>query len=262
MAGGFQHRKSFGQHFLKSGQTAEEIVNSLNCPQEIQQILEIGPGHGILTQFLTQLEGKTIFVSEIDQRIIQFLKSDLQFPESRILEGDFLHIPVENYMRGNFAVIGNFPYNISSQILFKVLSLKEQVPLVLGMFQREMAQRVTAKHGNKEYGVITVLVQAYYDVTYLLELAPDAFDPPPKVFSAVIRLTRKKEDPGCSEQMLRQVVKTAFNQRRKKLSNALASLHGGAEGLMQHAFGNLRAEQLSVDDFIALTTTIEKQSRK
>lgn len=259
MAGGFQHRKSFGQHFLKSEETALEIVNSLNCPDELIQILEIGPGHGILTKHLIKLSGKTIFVSEIDERIIHFLKTELQFPPERIIEGDFLRADIDNHLKGNFAVIGNFPYNISSQILFKVLEIKDQVPLLLGMFQREMAQRVTAKHGNKDYGVITVLVQAYFDVNYLFELPPEAFDPQPKVFSAVIRLTRKKENPSCSENLLRQVVKTAFNQRRKKLSNALASLHGGNDALKIHNFENLRAEQLSIEDFISLTTTIEKQ---
>lgn len=259
MATGFQHRKSFGQHFLKSDETAREIVNCLRCPETIDTILEIGPGQGVLTRHLTNLHNKIIYVSEIDKRIIQFLQSELKFPQDKIIEGDFLKADIQTIIPQRFCIIGNFPYNISSQILFRVLEMKDKIPVVVGMFQREMAKRVTAKNGNKDFGVITVLVQAYYEVAYLFELPPDAFDPPPNVFSAVIRLTRKKEDPNCSEKILREVVKTAFNQRRKKLSNAISSIAGGMDALLKHDFANLRAEQLSVEDFISLAATIEKQ---
>lgn len=256
----FRHLKAFGQHFLKSDAVAAEIVAALETGEPVSSILEIGPGLGILSRHLLKKK-ETIYFSEIDRRIITFLKEELQVPEAHILEGDFLRTHPEIIIPGNFAVIGNFPYNISSQIIFRVLEMKEHVPTVVGMFQKEMARRVTATHGNKEYGVVSVLTQAYYQTEYLMELSPDAFDPPPKVDSAVIRLQRRKAEPACSEKMLRQVVKAGFNQRRKKLSNALSGVQGALEPLRLLNFADKRAEQLSVEEFIELTTAITQAKK-
>ncbi|MBC8047799.1 MAG: ribosomal RNA small subunit methyltransferase A [Fimbriimonadaceae bacterium] len=251
----FTHIKSFGQHFLKSHETAKRIVDALPV-EEAEDILEIGPGLGILSKHLLQLN-KNIYFSEIDKRIIEFLKNDLKVDDKKIIEGDFLRIDLKRYFQNKFLVIGNFPYNISSQILFKVLEYKEQIPALVGMFQKEMAQRVAAKHGNKDYGVITVLIQVHYDVEYLFELSPEEFDLPPKVYSAVIRLKRKSRNLNFDEALFKQIVKTGFNQRRKKLSNALASIHNTKEILIHLNFADKRAEQLSIEDFILLTQKLQ-----
>lgn len=253
----FQHNKAFGQHFLRSNDTALQIVEALQPLHLAKNILEIGPGLGVLTQYLKKIPEKKLFVSEVDRRIIDMLKTEQQFPESQILEGDFLKLNLKSLVGEPFLLIGNFPYNISSQILFKMLDNLELVPLMVGMFQKEMALRVVAKHGNKDYGVISVLVQVYYDCEYLFELEPIAFDPPPKVHSAVIRLT-KKSDPGqFNPVLLKSVVKAGFNQRRKKLSNALSPVHGAKEAAIRLNFADKRAEQLSVQDFILLSNSIE-----
>ena len=165
---------------------------------------------------------------------------------------------IEKPFEGMFTVVGNFPYNISSQILFNVLEHKEKVPVLVGMFQREMAKRVVAKHGNKDYGVISLMMQAFYTGEYLFELTPEEFDPPPKVHSAVIRLTRKNTTINFNEKTFKQTVKTAFNQRRKKLSNAMSSIPGAKEILITHNFADKRAEQLSLEDFILLANELDK----
>lgn len=248
----FQHNKSLGQHFLKSRETALRIVEALKPLQPYDSILEIGPGLGILTEHLVQLKSD-LFISEIDERIITHITNSLQILSGHMIAGDFLRMSMSERIPGQCAVIGNFPYNISSQILFKILENRSSVKGLVGMFQKEMAQRVTAASGNKEYGVITVLVQAYYHTEYLFELPPEDFDPPPKVYSAVIRLKRKEHPQIKDEKALRLVVKTAFNQRRKKLSNALASLQNMKEILTRLNFDGKRAEELSLEDFILLT---------
>ena len=254
MQNNFHHKKSLGQHFLKSEATALEIVQALKPENETIPILEIGPGLGILSKHLLKLPNPVYF-SELDTRVITFLEEELKIDPSYIIYGDFLKLDLSRYFKGEFLVIGNFPYNISSQILFKILDFKDQIPVLTGMFQKEMAKRVVANHGNKEYGVITVIVQAYYDCKYLFELAPEAFDPPPKVNSAVIRLTRKATSLNCDEKLFKQIVKAGFNQRRKKLSNALSGIPGSKEKLIALNFADKRAEQLSVSDFIELTRT-------
>lgn len=257
MGNHFRHIKAFGQHFLRNEETALQIVQALKPLSLANNILEIGPGLGVLTKHLKKITDKELFVSELDNRIIALLKSDGQFDDAHILEGDFLQSSPEKHIKGPFLLIGNFPYNISSQILFKMLDHLELVPLMVGMFQKEMALRVVAGHGNKDYGVISVLVQVYYDCEYLFELPPDAFDPPPKVHSAVIRLTRKLKPEKFNPILLKQVVKAGFNQRRKKLSNSLSPVQGAKEAAIRLNFADLRAEQLSVSDFILLSNTIE-----
>lgn len=254
MQGKFTHIKAFGQHFLKSEQTAVKIVNAL--PFNLSDtILEIGPGGGILSKQLLKLPSK-IYFSEIDWRIINFLKKELHIAGENILEGDFLKYPLTDKFKDSFLIIGNFPYNISSQILFKVLENRNLIPALVGMFQREMAQRITASQGNKTYGVISVFIQANYTTEYLFELKPDEFEPSPKVHSAVIRLIRKSETKDYDEILFKQIVKTAFNQRRKKLSNAMSSIPQAKIALNQIGFAEKRAEQLSVTDFILLTKKV------
>lgn len=258
MSSHFKHIKALGQHFLRSNETALQIVEALQPLTLADNIVEIGPGLGVLTQHLKKIPGKTLFLSEIDRRIIEMLKNEEHFPANQILEGDFLKAKLELILPGPFLLIGNFPYNISSQILFKMLDHLDMVPLMVGMFQKEMALRVVAKHGNKDYGVITVLVQLYYDCEYLFELQPDAFDPPPKVNSAVIRLIRKTTPINFDPKLIKILVKAGFNQRRKKLSNALSSVPGAKEAASMLGFADKRAEQLSVADFILLSNTLQQ----
>ena len=219
-------------------------------------MLEIGPGMGVLTQFLLQKDSE-VFVIEIDTESVVYLKTHFPQLNNHIIEGDFLKLPLNEIFKEPFALIGNFPYNISSQILFKALEHKDIIPEIAGMFQKEVAERVASQPGNKNYGIISVLLQAYYDIEYLFTVNEDVFTPPPKVKSAVIRLIRKENQTlDCDEKLFKRVVKTAFNQRRKTLRNALKSITLVDEKKAEPYLG-LRAEQLSVDDFIQLTQSFE-----
>lgn len=242
-------KKSLGQHFLKDETVTKRIVEELNTIS-YKQLLEVGPGAGALTKYLQTIQNIDFKAVELDNEKVLYLKKTYPTLESRIIEGSILDIeaPFEN----DFVVIGNFPYNISSQILFKILDWKDQVTDAIGMFQKEVADRVAAGPGSKTYGILSVLVQTYYDVKYLFDVPPESFNPPPKVMSGVIRLTKRSELPNFkSERSLFVLVKLAFNQRRKTLRNATKSLFS-AEVLQDPIFDK-RAEQLSVDDFAALT---------
>jgi 16S rRNA (adenine1518-N6/adenine1519-N6)-dimethyltransferase len=242
-------KKSLGQHFLKDELVCQLIVDALK-QNKFSQLLEIGPGAGALTKHLIRIKGVDFRAVEIDREKVSFLKK--KYPEFAdfFLEQDFLQM--EKPFQGPFTIIGNFPYNISTEILFKVLGWREDVETVIGMFQKEVALRIAAGEGNKIYGVTSVLLQAFYDVEYLFEVNEQAFNPPPKVKSAVIRLTPRKELPAFkSEKKFFLLVKTAFNQRRKTLRNAVKSLFNG-EQLMDPLF-NKRAEQLTVLQFADLT---------
>jgi 16S rRNA (adenine1518-N6/adenine1519-N6)-dimethyltransferase len=242
-------KKSLGQHFLKDESVIARILEQLNR-ETYQQLLEVGPGGGALTKHLMQIQDVDLKAVELDEEKIQFLIRTLKFPSDKIIGGDFLTI--EPPFPASFHIIGNFPYNISSQILFKVLDWKEQVPVVIGMFQKEVAERVAAKPGKKDYGVLSVLVQAYYSVEYLFDVNPECFNPPPKVMSGVIRMERRTTLPNmASERLFRLLVKTAFNQRRKTLRNAVKSIF--PPEVLQDPIFDLRAERLSLDDFAALT---------
>jgi len=245
-------KKHLGQHFLNDTNIAEKIVNSLTW-KNYSQVLEIGPGMGVLTQFLLAQKSK-ISVVEIDQESIDYLNDKYNSirQELPIFNQDFLKMDLSNDFEEEFAVIGNFPYNISSQILFKVVENKSLIPEVVGMFQKEVAERIAAPHGNKTYGVISVLIQAYYKVDYLFTVDPQVFTPPPKVKSGVIRLSRYRESLDVSDKKFRQIVKAGFSQRRKTLRNALKTL-GIPENHKDHVFFSMRAEQLSVEDFFELT---------
>ena len=244
-------KKHLGQHFLTDENIARKIVEGLDF-QNYNNVLEVGPGTGVLTKYLLEMPTET-YVAEIDTESIEYLKIHYQKLEDKHFTGDFLKINLSEIFSSQVAVIGNFPYNISSQILFKIIDNYQQIPEMVGMFQKEVAERTAAVPRTKDYGILTVLVQAYYDVKYLFTVHENVFNPPPKVKSGVIKLTRNpKEGLEGNEILFKQIVKTGFNQRRKKLSNALKPLTI-PESLKNHSFMDKRAEELSVEDFIAFT---------
>lgn len=252
-------KKHLGQHFLNDKAIAAKIVESLQGKDQYRDVLEVGPGMGVLTEFLTQRKDITTWAVEIDKESISWLKKNYGAQlEDRIIDGDFLKMKLEKYFPGNFAVIGNFPYNISSQIFFKILEYRDRIPESVGMIQKEVAERLASKHGNKVYGILSVLIQAFYDIEYLFTVHEHVFTPPPKVKSGVIRLTRNsREKLPCEEKLFFTVVKQSFSTRRKTLRNCLKSLNLPAEMIAEPLFDK-RAEQLSVEDFIVLTTRIEE----
>ena len=254
-------KKHLGQHFLTDKSIAEKITDSLQLNGNYHKVIEIGPGMGVLTQFLVQREDIDLYLIEIDRESINYLNINFPVLQNKIIYGDFLKLDFNAALslkaEEQFAVIGNFPYNISSQILFKIIEHKHIIPEMVGMFQKEVAERIAAPHGNKTYGILSVICQAYFDIEYLFTVNENVFNPPPKVKSAVIRITRKEKSPACNEAILVKLVKTGFNQRRKTLRNALKPMHLKA-GLIDENILNKRAEQLSVDDFIQLALLIEK----
>lgn len=259
-------KKALGQHFLTDLDIAKRIAETIETPQlpvsakqwgEIP-IVEVGPGMGVLSQFLMQT-GREVKAVELDTESVEFLHK--VFPALEVIEGDFLKMDLKEIFKGDFALIGNYPYNISSQIFFKVLDTREQIPVVAGMLQKEVAQRICSKPGSKVYGILSVLLQAWYDCEYLFDVAPGVFNPPPKVTSGVIRLTRNsREVLGCDEKLFKNIIKTSFGQRRKTLKNSLASLIPVNSSLWQSPILARRPETLSVEEFITLTKDIESQS--
>ena len=245
----YRLKKSLGQHFLKDENICKKIVAALH-QHPFHQLLEVGPGGGALTKYLLQIPKIEFKAVEVDKEKVSFLLKTYPVLQGKIIHHDFLTI--EKPFQDKFTVVGNFPYNISSQILFKILEWKEDVESVTGMFQKEVAQRIRAKEGNKTYGVLSVLMQAFFDVEYLFEVSEKSFQPPPKVKSAVIRLVPvKKRLPVSSEPVFFLLVKTAFNQRRKTLRNAVKNLFDAA--ILEDELFNKRPEQLSVMDFASLT---------
>lgn len=242
-------KKSLGQHFLKDENICKRIVEALQ-EHSFSQLLEVGPGGGALTKYLVKIPAINFKAVELDDEKVVHLEKTFPTMSGNIIHENFLQIipPFEE----SFIVIGNFPYNISTQILFKMLEWKEQVPVMIGMFQKEVAERAASKEGSKVYGVLSVLVQAFYDVEYLFDVEPSCFNPPPKVMSGVIRLTRRKQILNMkSERVFFNVVKTAFNQRRKTMRNAVKGLF--AADILQEELFSKRAEVLSVEQFAALT---------
>src|ERR1700743_1165591 len=249
-------KKHLGQHFLTDKNIAEKIVNSLKLHGSYKQVLEVGPGMGILSDFLLQKTEYETSLIDIDTESYEFLQKKYPALGKRLINADFLELDFTAHFNGPMAIIGNFPYNISSQILFKVLDNRQQVIEVVGMFQKEVAERCNAKPGSKEYGILSVFLQAYYKVEYLFTVKAGVFNPPPKVLSAVIRLTRNPtEKLDCDEKLFWQVVKAGFKQRRKTLPNAVASLIN-KEKMTDEPLLDLRAERLSVGDFVELTNKI------
>lgn len=249
-------KKALGQHFLKDVEIACRIAATLD-PYKGMPVLEIGPGMGMLTRPLLE-SGHNLTVVELDRESVAYL--NVHFPElqGRILGEDFLQCDLSQLFPSQFCVIGNYPYNISSQIFFKVLDYKDHIPCCSGMIQKEVAERLASPPGSKAYGILSVLLQAWYDVEYLFTVSEYVFDPPPKVKSAVIRMTRNNVTSlGCDEFLFKRVVKTAFNQRRKTLRNSLRPLLGDKVSQLPHEVFNRRPEQLSVAEFVALTQQID-----
>ena len=248
-------KKHLGQHFLKDLSIARSITDALSG-EGYSNIVEVGPGMGVLTQYLLKKDFIT-HVIELDRESVSYLQAEYPQLSKRIYSADFLKLNLDSITDQSFALIGNFPYNISSQILFKALDYKNQIPEIVGMFQKEVAERVASSPGNKKYGIISVLLQAYYNIEYLFTVDEDVFDPPPKVKSGVIRLRRNDEKKlGCNEKFFKQVVKQAFSQRRKTLRNALKPLIG--KSVSNDPILELRAERLSVKDFVYLTNQLER----
>ncbi len=251
-------KKSLGQHFLHDAAIARRIVDALQMESISPHVLEIGPGMGVLTQILINRNDISLKVVEIDRDSVAYLKKNYSALQGKIIEGDFLKIELTKIFNDDFSIIGNFPYNISSQIFFKVLEARDSVQQVVCMLQKEVADRIAAPPGSKTYGILSVLLQAYYNVDHLFKVMPGSFRPPPKVISAVIRLKRNSvQKLACDEKLFVQVVKQAFNTRRKTLRNALKNLNLAAE-IVALPLLDKRAEQLSVKDFEDLTLLIEK----
>ena len=253
-------KKYLGQHFLKDENIAKKIADTLTL-KGYENVLEIGPGMGVLTKHLLQKDIKT-YVIEIDSESVEYLKANFLNLTDRIIEKDFLKYDLNDTFKGkSFAIIGNFPYNISTQIVFKALELRDQIPEFSGMFQKEVAQRICSKEGSKVYGILSVLTQAFYKAEYLFTVSPQVFNPPPKVESGVLRLTRKENfELPCNEKLFFKVVKTGFQQRRKTLRNSLKTLNL-SNNLREDVIFGKRPEQLSVLEFIKLTTLIEKDTK-
>lgn len=249
-------KKHLGQHFLKDEAIALQIVEAVTSVSSLP-LIEIGPGTGVLTKHL--IDKKEFFAVDVDAESIEYLKKKYTGLADKIIFGDFLRMKMEPLFAGHFNIIGNFPYNISSQIMFKVLDMRDKVDVVVGMFQKEVAERIAVKHGTKAYGILSVLLQAFYDIEYLFTVHEHVFDPPPKVKSAVIRLKRNGvEKLRCDEKLFFAIVKSAFNQRRKMIRNSVKSFVK-EEALFSHPYFTRRPEQMSVEDFIELTLMIEQQ---
>lgn len=252
-------KKFLGQHFLKDQNIASKIVEAMLLKEPMNQVLEIGPGTGVLTNFLIQKKNIDLRLIEIDRESIIYLREHYPTLQENIKEGDFLNLTPEELFEGLFLIIGNFPYNISSQIFFKVLELRHQVTQIVCMLQKEVADRIAEREGSKTYGILSVLLQAYYDIEFLFKVPPGVFHPPPKVMSAVIRLTRNKRVTlGCDEILFKKIVKQAFQNRRKTLRNALKVLTLNAS-IYALPIMDKRAEQLGVEEFIKLTKLIEEK---
>ena len=252
-------KKFLGQHFLKDLKIAQDIADTVDACPGIP-VLEVGPGMGVLTQFLIPKE-RPLKVVELDFESVAYLRENFPALEKNIVEADFLKLPLDQLFEGSpFVLTGNYPYNISSQIFLKMLDYKELIPCCTGMIQKEVAERMAAAPGSKTYGILSVLMQAWYRVEYLFTVHEHVFNPPPKVKSAVIRMTRNDtKELGCNEVLFKQVVKTTFNQRRKTLRNSIKPILGKESPLLADEIFNKRPEQLSVEQFVELTNRVEAE---
>lgn len=251
-----QAKKSLGQHFLVDENICQDIVGALPIQEKKVKVVEVGPGMGAITKYLLERTDLDLTVFELDREAAKYIETHFPQLKGKIEQGDFLKAPLSELLGpDNFWVVGNFPYNISSQIIFKCLEHREQIPLIMGMFQREVAVRLAEKPGSKDYGITSVLFQAYYDIKYCFSVEPGSFSPPPKVRSGVIICTRNtRTSMPCNEKDFFTVVKMAFNQRRKTLRNSLKAVLG--DKILLPPFEKERPEQLSVDQFIQLTQFI------
>ena len=250
-------KKSLGQHFLKDNDIAKRIADTIDGFPQLP-VLEVGPGTGVLTRFLLD-KARDLTVVELDRDSVAYLKQNFtELEHDRIIEDDFLQLDLSRLYNEKFCVIGNYPYNISSQIFFKLLDYKDLIPCCTGMIQKEVAMRLAGVPGNKIYGILSVLLQAWYDVEYLFTVDEDAFTPPPKVKSAVVRLVRNSRTAmNCNEKLFKTVVKTSFNRRRKMLRNSVKPLIGENTDVLQDPLFTKRPEQLSIAQFEELTNMLE-----
>jgi len=256
---GFDHKKKFGQHFLNNENIALSIVEEFFKCCTTKQMLEIGPGEGVLTKYLLEDKTHELFISEIDNDIIPLIAQKFGVDKEHLIHGDFLQMDFNRHFDSEFCIIGNFPYNISTQIVFKIIESREKIPMMTGMFQKEVAERIAARHGNKTYGITSILTQIFYDVEYLFTVDRLEFTPPPQVQSAVIRLTRKPEVPAdLDEKFFFRVVKLGFNQRRKTLRNSLKTVLLQPEKISADILDK-RAEQLSVEEWTDLSGQLKNQ---
>ncbi len=255
-------KKFLGQHFLNDRKVAQDIADTVDACPEIP-ILEVGPGMGVLTRFLLP-KGREVKVVELDYESVAYLREAFSQLEDHIIEDDFLKMNLQRLFGGRpFVLTGNYPYNISSQIFFKMLEYKDLIPCCTGMIQKEVAERIASGPGNKAYGILSVLIQAWYKVEYLFTVNEHVFNPPPKVKSAVIRMTRNETQAlGCDEKLFKQIVKTTFNQRRKTLRNSIKPILGKDCPLTEDPLFNKRPEQLSVQEFIDLTNRVAEVLEK
>lgn len=258
-------KKQLGQHFLNDEDIAYRIVESLFdiiCKEKgdvPMGVMEVGAGTGVLTKYLIKNEDIDFKIAEIDSESVRFLLQKYPVLSTKLYEEDFLKMKLEKFFQGDFCIIGNFPYNISSQIFFKILDYKDNIPFAVGMVQKEVAERIASAHGNKSYGILSVLLQAWYDIEYLFTVEPHVFTPPPKVRSAVIRIKRNgRISLGCDEELFKKVVKTSFNQRRKTIRNSLKPLMNDYD-IADSPLLNMRPEQLSVEMFIELVSLLKKK---
>lgn len=252
-------KKHLGQHFLKDENIAKKIADTLT-QENYKNVLEIGPGMGVLTKYLIDKD-LDVIAMELDQESVNYLNEHYKNKNLKVIPADFLKFDLSNFFNGkSYAITGNFPYNISTQIVFKTLEWRDQIPEFTGMFQKEVAKRICEKEGSKAYGILSVLVQAFYNAEYLFTVPPSVFNPPPKVDSGVLRLIRKENYTlPCDEKMLFKVVKTAFQQRRKTLRNSL-KVFNLSDKLKEDAIFGQRPEQLSVAEFIMLTQKLENDA--
>ena len=252
-------KKFLGQHFLKDLSIAKAIADTVDKHPSLP-ILEVGPGMGVLTQYLITKE-RTVDVVEIDYESVAYLRENFPQLEGHIIEDDFLKMNLDGLFGGSpFVLTGNYPYNISSQIFFKMLDYKEYIPFCSGMIQKEVGERLAAAPGSKAYGILSILIQLWYDVEYLFTVDENVFSPPPKVKSAVVRMKRnKREELECDESLFKKIVKGTFNQRRKKLRNSIQQIVGKNSTLLSDPILDKRPEQLSIEDFIDLTKRVEKE---
>lgn len=250
-------KKSYGQHFLTNEEMAAQIADSLTM-KGYSRTLEVGPGQGFLTKYLLR-RAVDLLVVEADRDMVGYLGKNYPDLHERIIPADFMKLDLKQFFKDEqFALIGNYPYNISSQILFKMLDYRDQIPEMVGMFQKEVAERVVAPAGSKTYGVISVLMAAYYEGEYLFTVGPENFNPPPKVQSAVIRLRRKEDSElGCDAKLFKKVVKQAFSQRRKMLRNTMKVYLSG-NAILEDDFFKQRPEKLTLEDFVQLTKWVEE----
>lgn len=252
LMGNVKPKKFLGQHFLKDLQIAKRIADTIDDVPEVP-IIEVGPGMGVLTQYLLEKD-RSLTVVELDRESVPYLNEHFPALKGHVIEGDFLQMELKDIYPDQFCVIGNYPYNISSQIFFKVLDYKDRIPCCSGMLQKEVAERIASKPGKKAYGILSVLLQVWYDIEYLFTVSETVFDPPPRVKSAVIKLVRNKRTSiDCDEKLFKAVVKTSFNQRRKTLRNSMKPILGKDNKCYLDPIFDKRPEQLSVEEFVYLT---------